>query len=99
MARPAHFRDGVLTIELELNQESSQHWTIDQVRQTLKQRLNSFGVRSINFLAAPKTSPEEMITAEVSAEAVDRTSDIADTELRQAMAALLTAYDKSKAPL
>ena len=101
IGRPAHFKAGHLTIESERAEDTNDN-PIDPDSSTLNMRLmpllRKFGVQAITYVKAQRVPKAERAVQEISRTAAQRTTDIEDPDLRNAMASLLTAYDKSRKP-
>jgi len=98
IGRPTYFEDGHLVIETDFSGAGTNNHSENaaSMREALEPLLRKFGVRDITYTATqyrPRTTHKRI---DISSSAAERTSDIQDTDLRNAMAALLTAFDKSK---
>lgn len=93
---PTFLKHGHLTIELPAETSDRDASATAFQKTALERTLKRFGVQSITFeppklkLAISKSSEP------LSSDAKARTTDIKDDGLRQAMASLLTAFDKSR---
>ena len=99
--RPTHFKDGRLTIEFERSEDKNGNPMEPDsavLNMTLMPLLQKFSVQAITYVVTQHEPKAERMVQDISTAAAQRTTDIADTDLRNAMASLLTAYDKSRPP-
>ena len=98
IGHPTHFKDGQLTIEVNLAKDTS-HDELSGLKRRmspiLKRRLRPLGVRDIQYTYQQTATAYVERGQEISTQATQRTTDIKDDDLRQAMAALLTAFENA----
>ena len=93
---PTFLKHGHLTVKLSAETPNRDASATASQRTALERALKRFGVQSITFVPPELKLTISKPSEPLSSDAKARKTDIKDDGLRQAMASLLTAFDKSR---